>query len=114
MQGYGKHSKWPPLHKKELKTERFKRFAEHFGFKYDPIEFSNHYLKHLSEAGLIFSESRPLIEHLSRDYRLAIVTNGLSIVQRGRMARSELNPYFEDLFISEELGVSKPNPEIFF
>lgn len=41
------------------------------------------------------------------------VTNGAPFVQRNKITLSGLDRYFEDLFISEELGYVKPNKEFF-
>ena len=42
-----------------------------------------------------------------------IITNGLSAVQDNRIKKSVNTEYFEDIVVSKEIGVSKPNPEIF-
>ena len=46
-------------------------------------------------------------------FRSVVVTNGIKEVQRSRIGRSPLEPYFSDLVISEEAGSSKPSPAIF-
>ena len=38
---------------------------------------------------------------------------GLTIVQERRVKNSVIAKYFKDIVISEEVGISKPNPEIF-
>lgn len=48
-----------------------------------------------------------------KDYRLAIVTNGLKDVQNNRIRKSTIAKYFEDIVISEEVELSKPDPKIF-
>ena len=50
---------------------------------------------------------------LSQRYRMFVVTNGVSHVQRRRLKESGLERYFEGLFISEELGVQKPRRAFF-
>ena len=42
-----------------------------------------------------------------------IVTNGITSVQKSRFARSPLMRYVSDVVISEEVGASKPRPELF-
>jgi 2-haloacid dehalogenase len=39
---------------------------------------------------------------------MAIITNGISKVQRSRLAISPIESFFDGLFISEEIGYSKP------
>lgn len=45
--------------------------------------------------------------------RMAVVTNGSSEAQRGKIARFGIGAYFERLFIDSEIGFSKPDPRIF-
>ena len=42
-----------------------------------------------------------------------LITNGFQEVQHTKLSVSGLEPYFETLTVSEEVGVKKPNPEIF-
>jgi 2-haloacid dehalogenase len=44
---------------------------------------------------------------------LAIITNGLKDVQNYRIKKSVIGEYFEDIVISEEVKVAKPNSKIF-
>jgi HAD superfamily hydrolase (TIGR01509 family) len=44
---------------------------------------------------------------------LALVTNGLAEVQRGRLDRSGLAPLFRAVVISGEVGIAKPDPRFF-
>jgi putative hydrolase of the HAD superfamily len=48
-----------------------------------------------------------------RGYKLAIVTNGGSAMQRRKIAALGLEPWFDAVLVSEEEGVRKPNAEIF-
>lgn len=98
---------------KELKIERFKRFSSALNTIFDASEFSKSYTKHLALASFLYDESLELIENLHSNYRLAIITNGLTEVQNNRIRKSTISKYFEDIVISEEVKVSKPNPKIF-
>jgi putative hydrolase of the HAD superfamily len=109
---------WSDLEKgnlaaEELKVQRFRQYMDAINISIDPVKVSDLYEKHLSEASFLYEESFPVIKELHKNFRLFIITNGLSLVQRGRLERSILLPYFEDIIISEEVKVSKPNPKIF-
>ena len=54
-----------------------------------------------------------MVRELSRGAALALVTNGLTEVQRERVQRSGWSSRFTALIISEELGVAKPHPGFF-
>jgi FMN phosphatase YigB (HAD superfamily) len=44
---------------------------------------------------------------------MAILTNGLKEVQRGRLSRSAIRPHISHIIISEEVGAAKPAKEFF-
>lgn len=96
-----------------LRVRRFERLFETLGIASDPQAFSERYLLNLSQQGGLMPGAQQLVETLSGSYHLAIITNGLSDVQRPRLARSAIQPYFSGVFVSEEMGVSKPDPAYF-
>ncbi|NMB07842.1 MAG: noncanonical pyrimidine nucleotidase, YjjG family, partial [Tissierellia bacterium] len=98
---------------KKLKIERFKIFSEKLNITFDEDEFAKVYMKYLASSSFLYKESMPLIKDLHKDYKLLIITNGLSDVQNNRIRKSPIGKYFEDIIISEEVGFQKPNPEIF-
>ncbi|HEX9027359.1 MAG TPA: YjjG family noncanonical pyrimidine nucleotidase [Clostridium sp.] len=98
---------------KELKVERFKRLSDKLNTKFDEIKFAKSYTKHLSFASHLYDGSIALVESLHKDYRLSIITNGLKDVQDNRIRKSIIAKYFEDIVVSEEVEVSKPDPKIF-
>ena len=56
---------------------------------------------------------RVLLELQRRGYRLGIITDGDPIKQWEKILRLELDAYFDEVFISDYLGVKKPHPKIF-
>lgn len=101
------------ISQEKLKVERFKRLSNKLNIKFDEIKFAKSYMKHLSLASFLYDDSIALIESLHKNYRLAIITNGLKDVQNTRIRKSTIAKYFDDIVISEEVEVSKPNPKIF-
>lgn len=101
------------LSREELLRERFAVFSRVMGGNDDPEEFNRCYLNHLAEGAYLLPGAEELCAALSPHCTLAIVTNGVASAQRGRFFRSPLSPYFDNLFISEELGYQKPQPEFF-
>ena len=97
----------------KLKTERFRRFIEKIEMDFNENDFANTYMKYLGEGSFLFEGAKELIEDLSDKYILSIVTNGLTAVQERRVKKSVIAKYFKDIVISEEIGISKPNPDIF-
>jgi len=98
---------------RDLNSERFKRLLSKLNAKFDEVKFAKSYVKHLSYASFLYDDSIALIESLHKDYRLIIITNGLKDVQDNRIRKSVIGKYFEDIVISDEIEVSKPDPKIF-
>ena len=97
----------------KLKTERFKRLIDKLDMTFDENDFANIYMTHLGNGSFLFDGAMELIEDLSSKYILSIVTNGLTSVQERRLKKSTIAKHFKDIVISESIGISKPNPDIF-
>lgn len=65
------------------------------------------YKKHLIEGAI------GLLEQLHEKFHLSIITNGFKDAQYIKLKSSGLEKYFKDIFISEEVGIHKPDPKIF-
>jgi len=61
----------------------------------------------------VSEETFGIIESLSKQVKIAIITNGKTIRQKAKIKNTKLDQYFETILISEEAGFSKPNKEIF-
>lgn len=94
----------------DLRVVRFERLFEALGRAgtLDADDFSRRYLVHLSEASDLVEGAHEIVNALRARYRMALITNGLSDVQRPRLAGSPLADAFEVLAISEEMGIAKP------
>ena len=53
------------------------------------------------------------MKSLHEKYRLFLASNGTARVQQGRLTSAGLYPYFEKVFISQEIGFNKPSREYF-
>ncbi len=98
---------------KELRIERFRRFFAKENLDLDPAIISPIYLKYLSEGTHLLQGAREIVNFLFGKCELALATNGLADVQNPRFADSDLARYFQHIFISEEIGHPKPDPEFF-
>lgn len=97
----------------ELKVERFRRFANEIGLSCNPEDLSNMYVNFLAEASFLYDESEELLSYLSKKYKIVIITNGLLSVQNNRIKKSIVNHYFDDVIISDEIKIAKPDSKIF-
>lgn len=97
----------------ELKVERFRRFLTSSGLTLDARDFGERYLDHLSTMAFLMDGAKEILVELQKEYRLAMITNGIARVQKGRLSKSGIGRFFEEVIISEEVGFSKPSGEIF-
>ena len=67
----------------------------------------------LAHGHYFINGAEELLETLYGKYQMYLVTNGTLSVQKGRLKSSGISTYFEDIFISEELGYNKPSVEYF-
>ncbi len=71
------------------------------------------YEKRLSEGHDFMPGAKEMLDALHGKYKLYLASNGNIAVQRPRIRDAEIAPYFEDIFISEEMGADKPSKEYF-
>lgn len=96
--------------KQELVNTRFSKLFSHFGIEKDGVYLSERYQFYLAQQGQVFSGAMELLDSLiDCGYELYAATNGITIIQTGRMAQSGLAPYFNQVFISEQLQTQKPD-----
>ncbi len=99
--------------KEQLQERRFAQLLEALDLQGDGLAMNGRYLDYLAQGDDLIPGALEVCRSLSACCRLALVTNGISRVQHGRMARSPLKPFFEHIFISEDIGFQKPQPEYF-
>ena len=98
----------------EVKVERFKRLFLELGVEAEPAHWADEYLVKLADHGELLPGALELLEAVKgQGLPMAIVTNGMSLSQRKRIAAANLDQYFEFLVISEEVGSAKPDEAIF-
>ncbi len=112
--GYWKMLERGEITKKDLFIARWKSFLDFYGLTdADAKMIANHYLTMLSQKCYLLDGAEELCEKLCGKFRLFIVTNGYAVVQHGRFDKSPIRKYFEDMFISEEMGAEKPTKAYF-
>lgn len=99
--------------KEYLLVERFRRYLAITGERADPEALNRDHLRALGEGAMLLPGAEELCRVLSRDHRLYLLTNAVASVQKARFANSAIAPYFQGVFISEEVGVGKPDSAYF-
>jgi putative hydrolase of the HAD superfamily len=60
-----------------------------------------------------FEDAAPVLDALRGDYRLALVTNGASCLQREKFEASGLADRFDAVIVSGDLRSAKPDPSVY-
>ena len=109
---------WERLERKELTREqvlvgRFGVLFSEYGITVDPRECARRYEQNLSVGHYFLPGAREALESLSRKYKLYMVSNGTARVQIGRLESADISHFFREIFISQQVGVNKPDKEFF-
>jgi 2-haloacid dehalogenase len=96
-----------------VKLRRFEQLLEAIGVGDSAAALSANYLECLAACSELIGDAGEVLQALRGKYRIAILTNGLQVVQRGRLARSVIRDHITDIIISEEIGYAKPAKEFF-
>ena len=101
------------LTKDQVLTRRFDLLFAELGVSCDSQAVCDLYESFLAEEHDFIPGALELLEALSPRYSLHLATNGASAVQRRRLADAGILTYFQNIFISEEVGFHKPSPAFF-
>lgn len=97
-----------------LLDNRFARFFEAIGFSGDGVKANSDYLDGLAEGNILLPGALDLCRKIKQlGAKLYLATNGVTRVQKKRLATSELADLCDGIFVSEEAGSQKPQKEYF-
>lgn len=98
----------------EMQRLRFTRFLAAVGSDADGIAMNAAYMVNLGKGSQLLPDALETVRAVAAGHTMAIITNGLPATQRPRYEGSGLREVFGDnLFISGELGVQKPEKRYF-
>lgn len=103
----------------ELFTKRFRDVfsrCEGDASGLDPLEVNDDFIRTMSVNGVLMDGALPFVEKVKGnipDARIYIASNGATINAKGRIASTGLDRYIDGLFISEDVGVTKPDAAFF-
>lgn len=109
---------WDAAHRGEVDRDyitgqRFRRFGETLGWSGDADAWDREYLDALGDCGTLLPGAVELLRALKPHCVIGLATNGLQRVQRRRLAGNPITPYLDGVFISQEMGVGKPEAAYF-
>jgi len=97
----------------DVRLVRFEDLFERAGIDADARSVADDYITGLGAHGDLYPGARELLEELSSEATLALVSNGIGVVVRDKVARLDLDRYFDAIVVSGEIGVAKPHTGFF-
>ena len=95
-----------------LRVVRFERFTERFAPFIDARRLADAYDEILIDSSRALPGAAEAVQQISAKLPIAVVTNGTGDMQRRRLERAGLMPYFACVVVSEEIGSRKPEPDM--
>ncbi|WP_078381112.1 YjjG family noncanonical pyrimidine nucleotidase [Sutcliffiella halmapala] len=101
------------LTKEEILIFSFKDSLNKLELTGDARELASLYWRAFCQTAELEDYAIEVLTELKGKVKLGMITNGFAESQRGRLKASRLKDFFDCIIISEEVGVEKPDPEIF-
>lgn len=112
--GYWEALERNEISKPEVLVGRFRDFFSEMGLPVEKAEaFNKDYQLALGDTIAFCDNAYEILKRAKGKYILAAVTNGTKTAQVKKLSKSGLDEIFDYVFISEEIGVEKPNAGFF-
>ena len=98
---------------KDITTTRFAKTFEDFDIPYTGQEMDDMFRQYLIDNPMFMENAYDVLKVLNKNYKIYVITNGVASTQRSRIERMGLETIFEDIFISSDVGYSKPDKKFF-
>lgn len=99
--------------KPQLMKERFARLFAALGVCADAVQANTLYFTKLCGRGYLLPGAEEFLHSLKECGRIFLITNGTPAAQYGRLRSLGLEHFFDGIFISDEIGFSKPDARFF-
>lgn len=107
-----KHEKGE-IQKERLIYQRFEMLFAEMKIEADAHSFEHTYQAQLAEGCHYIDGAIEILNYLSANYHLYVVSNGVTETQIKKIKTSQIDTYMDAVFISGEIGFQKPSKEFF-
>ena len=109
---------WQRLENRELTREqvvvgRFAVLFREYGIDVEAYDVAMTYEANLAQGHYFLPGAEEALAALSKKYKLYLASNGTSRVQWPRLESSGIGKYFQEIFISQDMGADKPSMEYY-
>lgn len=98
-----------------IREQRFKQVLEQFQVREEKLcaDLSHEYLYGCPKKANLVPYAREVLDYLSNDYSMTVVTNGFEEIQSVKLLSGNITHYFDHVITSQKAGYKKPSREIF-
>ncbi len=114
------HQLWADYHlgkitKEALRETRFKKTFLDLGLDESaiPFQFEDDYVNICPTKLNLFPHTHEALSYLQQKYTLHLISNGFKESTEYKVKNTNLTPYFQNVIISEVVGINKPDKAIF-
>ena len=114
------HRLWADYHtgkitKDQLREARFRQTFIELGMEPEviPVGFEDAYVKLCPTKTNLFPDAHETLQYLSSKYTLHLISNGFQESTVIKISGTDIGRYFQNVIISEVVGVNKPDRAIF-
>lgn len=122
---------WKALERKEVTKDELKALRFELTYKkalelypdanipkVDGLTVNNTYMENISRYGIMLQGADTFLQKLdeirkTKGIKVCYITNGISFTANGRIADSNIGKYADEVFISDDIGVEKPDVKFF-
>lgn len=108
---YGKGT----ITKDELNAIRYAHpFRQVGAYDHELVEtYKKDYMSRIAFKGNLMPHTREALDYLYSKYNLYILSNGFRELQTQKLRSAKVDHYFKKIILSEDIGVHKPNVQIY-
>lgn len=96
-----------------LRANRWNIILEKLGIDYDGTIIEERFENGVATGAYPVEGAYELLDYLHPKYDIYIVSNGFRFVQESRVKIGNYDKYFKELFLSEDIGIQKPDIRFF-
>jgi len=97
----------------EMLKIRWNRIFAALGIAFDGVRFEDYFREYLFDCAIPVAGAAELLAYLKEKYILCAASNGPYEQQLNRLRRGGMLDCFSEVFVSEQIGASKPSPQFF-
>lgn len=101
------------LSRQKLMATRFERYFDQYQIEVDSQALEEQFEERFFAEHELMPFARDILKKLSPQNKLVVISNGTRQKQERILNDAKIANFFDDIFLAEEVGYSKPDPKFF-